>query len=301
MASSRVPALATFAVVLGACAASIPKAELDRCNLGPADGNDAYRATQGAACGLVARHLADSERPRDARAYARKACQLEDSVGCTEYLALVRAQSAIAPDELLDARTAGEQACAGMVLASSNADARPALCARTAELYLDVEPKSPSDAQRLYVRACKLGDETSCTHARSLGAEPDEPRVAAAKRPAPAPSPARPSPSPSPSTKPPPAPLVPACHEMRGCVSLDLVQRGASEVVGTLTNHCDGAVICAACPSNGDQVDKSACHTVNLAPGEWRSGRESGLAYQGASAMAYDCMAADDDHSCLGL
>jgi hypothetical protein len=300
MASSRFPAFATVSAMLGACASSIPKAELDRCNLGAADGNDAYRASQGTACGLVARHLADDERPKDARAYARKACQLEDSVGCTEYLALVRAQSAIAPDELLDARTAGEQACAGMVVTASGADARPALCARTAELYLEVEPKSVSDAVRLYVRACKLGSEKSCAKARSLGVEPDEPRVATTRT-APLPAPPPPRPSPPPAPRPPAAPLTPACHEMRPCVSLDLVQRGANEVVGTLTNHCDGAVTCAVCPSNGDQIDKTACHSVNLAPNEWRSGRESGLAYPGYSAMAYDCMAAGDDHGCLGL
>jgi hypothetical protein len=297
MALSRSPALAALAATLAACASSIPKAELDRCNLGAADGNDAYRASQGAACGLVARHLADDEHPKDARAYARKSCQLEDSVGCTEYLALVRAQSAIAPDELLDARTAGEQACAGMVVAASGADARPALCARTAELYLDVEPKSTSDAARLYLRACKLGDAKSCARARSLGVDPDPPRLTSAKA---APPPA-PHPAPPPAATAPPAPLAPACHEMRACVSLDLVQRNANEVVGTLTNHCDGAVTCAVCPSNGDQIDKAACHAVSLAPSEWRSGRESGLAYQGYSAMAYDCVAAGDEHSCLGL
>jgi TPR repeat protein len=297
MALSRLSALAALAAALAACASSIPKAELDRCNLGVADGNDAYRASQGAACGLVAHHLADDEHPKDARAYARKACQLEDSIGCTEYLALVRAESTIAPDELLDARTAGEQACAGMVVAASGADARPALCARTAELYLDVEPKSTSDAARLYLRACKLGDENSCAHARSLGVDPDPPRPSSAKTAPPAPRP----PSPPPAATAPPAPLAPACHEMRACVSLDLVQRSANEVVGTLTNHCDGAVTCAVCPSNGDQIDKAACHTVSLAPSEWRSGRESGLAYHGYSAMAYDCFAAGDDHSCLGL
>ena len=298
MASRHVLVLAT-ATALVACASTIPKVELDRCNLGTADGNDAYRVTQGGACGLVARHLADDERPRDARAYARKACQLEDAAGCTEYLVLVRAQSPIAPDELLDARTAGEQACAGMVVASGGADARPALCARTAALYLDVEPRSQSDGQRLYLRACQLGDETSCARLRSLGIEPDEPRAAAAPKATPPPAqPPRPSPAPTPP--PPAAPLAPACHEMRSCVSLDLVQHNAAEVVGTLTNHCEGAVTCAVCPANGDQVDKTACHTIGLAPGEWRSGRESGLAFQGFSAMAYDCAAANDDRGCLG-
>jgi hypothetical protein len=296
MVSSRFPALAFVVASLGACASSIPKAELDRCNLGVADGNDAYRATQGTACGLVARHLADDERPKDARAYARKSCQLQDSVGCTEYLALVRAQPVIAPDELLDARTAGEQACAGMVVTASGADARPGLCARTAELYLDVEPKSASDGLRLYVRGCKLGDEKSCAHARALGFEPDVTPVATART---APPPPAPRPAPPPAPKPTAAPLAPACHEMRSCVSLDLVQRNSSEVVGTLTNRCDGAVICTVCPSNGDQVDKTACHTLSLAPNEWRSGRESGLAYQGYTAMAYDCMAAGDDRGCL--
>jgi len=299
MASRRFLVLA-IAAALVACASTIPKAELDRCNLGVADGNDGYRATQGGACGLVARHLADDERPRDARAYARKACQLEDAAGCTEYLALVRAQSPIAPDELLDARTAGEQACAGMVLASSGADARPALCARTAALYLDVEPRSPRDGQRLNLRACAQGDDTSCGRLRSLGIEPDEPRAPAAPKTTPPAAPPPPRPSAVPTTTPTAAPLAPACHEMRSCVSLDLVQRSAAEVVGTLTNHCEGAVTCAVCPANGDQVDKTACHTLRLAPGEWRSGRESGLAFPGFSAMAYDCAAANDDHSCLG-
>jgi hypothetical protein len=298
MAYRRFSILA-IAASLVACASTIPKAELDRCNLGTADGNDTYRVTQGGACGLVARHRADDERPGDARAYARKACQLEDAAGCTEYLALVRAQSPIAPDELLDARTAGEQACAGMVVASSGADARPALCARTAALYLDVEPRSPSDGQRLYLRACQLGDDKSCARLRSLGIEPDEPRAPTAAKTTPPPAqPPRHSPAPTPP--PAAAPLAPACHEMRGCVSLDLVQHNAAEVVGTLTNRCEGPVTCAVCPANGDQVDRTACHTISLAPGEWRSGRESGLAFQGFGAMAYDCAAASDDRSCVG-
>jgi hypothetical protein len=83
-------------------------------------------------------------------------------------------------------------------------------------------------------------------------------------------------------------------------VSLELVQRD-TEVVGTLTNHCDGPVACTVCPSNGDQVDKASCRDVSLAPGEWRSGREAGLGYAGYTAMAYQCMAAGDDHSCLGM
>jgi hypothetical protein len=286
---------AVLAVIVG-CASIVPKAELDRCNLGVADNNDGYRVTQGTACGMVAHRYEEAARPGDARAYARKACQLQDAFGCAEYLALVRAQSSIPPDELLDARTAGEQACAGMVIGSGGTDARPALCASTAGLYLDVEPASPRDAARLFGRACKLGDDKSCARARSLGADADAPK------PSPAPSRAAtlaPSPPPAPAAS--VASAAPPCHDLRGCVSLELVQRNANEVVGTLTNHCDGPVACTVCPSNGEHVDKALCHDVSLAPSEWRSGREAGLGYVGYSAMGYQCMAAGDDRSCLGI
>jgi hypothetical protein len=71
--------------------------------------------------------------------------------------------------------------------------------------------------------------------------------------------------------------------------------------MGTIANHCDTAVACAWCPSRGDQVDKSACRTTNLAPGESKAGREAGLWFEGYNAMAYDCMAAADDRGCLAI
>jgi len=298
MASSRsLPCVGAVLVLVAACGASIPKAELDRCSLGAADGNPDYRVRQGAACGVVAQRLAADEKPREAMGYARKACQLEDSVGCKEYLQLVRAQPSVAPDELMSARAAGEKACFGMVVGSDGTDARPVLCTRTAELYLDLEPRSPADAGRLYLRACKLGEAKDCERAKSLGVEPEE-RPAPTARPLP-PRPPPPPPPPAAKTAPAPPP-PPPCHELRSCVSLDLVQHNVDEVMGTLANHCDRAVACTWCPSRGDQVDKNSCHTTTLSPGESKSGREAGLWYQGFNAMAYDCMAADDDKACLG-
>src|SRR5580704_17443431 len=110
-----------FAVIpalLGvACAATVPRAELDRCTLGMSDGNDAMTTRQGAACTMVAKRLAADEQPGAALGYARKACDLQDARGCEEYLALVRGQSSVTSEELSRARTAGEKACSGMVLA----------------------------------------------------------------------------------------------------------------------------------------------------------------------------------------
>ncbi len=229
-------------------------------------------------------------------AYARKACQLQDASGCTQYLALVRAQPSIAPDELFDARAAGEQACSGMVVGPGGTDARPDLCARTAELYLDVEPRSDADAGRLYARACKLGDEKSCRRAKSFGVDVEEHPVPSAASARPLPPPPHAPPPASPTSLPPPP-----CHEMRSCVSLELVRRNVDEVMGTLADHCDVAVTCTVCPSKGDEVDRSACHTMTLGPNESRSGREAGLWYQGYRSMAYDCMAANDERGCLAL
>ncbi len=290
---------ALVAIAFAACASSIPKVELDRCSLGVADGNEGYRTRQGAACGLVAQRLAADEKPKEAMGYARKACQLEDSVGCNEYLALARAQPSLPPDELLNARAAGEKACAGMVVGADGTDARPELCARTAELYLDVEPRSRSDAGRLYARACKLGDARTCARAKALGVDPDAQTAANAPKARPLPlAPPRPQPPATPAaTSPPPPP----CHEMRACVSLELEQRNTNEVMGTLANHCDRAVSCTWCPSRGDQIDKSVCRTTNLAPAESKSGREAGLWFEGFNAMAYDCMDAADDRACLAL
>jgi hypothetical protein len=299
LAFSALPVL-----VCVACAATVPKAEIDRCTLGVADGNDAMTTRQAAACTLVAKWLAADEQPGPALGYARKACDLEDPRGCEEYLALVRGQSSgIGPDELQRARTAGEKACSGMVVAVDGAtDARPILCARTAELYQDVEPRSREDAGRLFASACKLGDDKSCARARLLGVDPSDHVVLGPKaRPnAPAVAQALPPPAPHPvSTVTPAAP--PACHEMRQCVALDVQQRNVSEVVGSIANHCERPVACTWCPAHRDQVDRSGCHTTNLAPGESRAGRDAGLWYDGFDSIAYDCMDANDVKGCLAL
>jgi hypothetical protein len=297
MTPQRPLAFTVVCIGLVGCAGGVPKAEIDRCRLGVADGNESYRIRQAAACSLVAQRLAANEEPAEATAYARKACQLEDSVGCTEYLALVRARPATSSEELQSARAAGEKACAGIVVGADGTDARPALCARTAELYADLEPRSGSDAGRLYARACKLGDVKSCAHAMALGVDPNDFTGTNAK-PLP-PAPARPLPVATPTAPAPPA--SPTCHEMRACVSLALSQKSSKEVEGTLANHCDRAVSCMWCPSRGADIDKSACRTANLAANESKAGRESGLWFQGYSAMAYDCMDAADDRACLAL
>jgi hypothetical protein len=88
---------------------------------------------------------------------------------------------------------------------------------------------------------------------------------------------------------------------MRSCVTLELKQRNMTEVVGTMTSHCDHPVSCTWCPSKGDQVDKSACRTTTIGPGESKSGQGAGLWYDGFNAMAYDCMDVGDDTRCLSL
>ena len=88
---------------------------------------------------------------------------------------------------------------------------------------------------------------------------------------------------------------------MRQCVTLEVRQRNFSEAVGSLANHCDRAVVCAWCPAHKDQVDKSACHSATLSPGEARAGREAGLWYEGFDSIAYDCMDAADVKGCLAL
>ena len=288
------------AAILAACATVLPRAEVDRCNLGLADGNDAFTMRQGPACASLARRLAADERPGPAVVYARKSCQLEDARGCEEYLSLVRGQPSLVQAELQSARVAGEKACAGMVVASDGVDARPPICAKTAELYLDLDPRSPTDAGRLYARACDLGDSPSCARATSLGATIAPPAPAPAPAPASAPAPAL---APARALAPAPAParahaLAPVCHDLRVCVALDVKQRNTSEVLGTLTNHCDRAVFCSFCPARGADVDKGACHTTTLAPGESKSGREAGLWYDGYTAIAFDCSDAADDWSC---
>ena len=277
--------------ILTACASTLPRAEVDRCNLGVADGNDAFTMRQGRACASLAQRLAADQKPEAAVGYARKSCQLEDARGCQEYLALVRGQPSIARSELQDARAAGEKACAGMVVAEGGVDARPPICARTAQLYLDLEPKSPDDAGRLYARACDLGDSASCDRgkrANSLGVPAPSVTHPSAPAPAPAAS-ATPAPVPAPA-------LV--CHDLHSCVSLDVKQRNTTEVTGKLTNSCDRPVFCSFCPARGAVVDRASCHTTTLAPGESKSGRDANLWYDGYSGIAFNCSDAADDRRC---
>jgi hypothetical protein len=286
----------------------VPKAELDRCTVGIADGNDALALRQGAACASVARRLAAADQAAAALGYARKACDLEDARGCEEYLALARGQPRLGPDELQRARTAGDKACAGLVVAVDGADIRPAICARTAELYQDVQPASPDDAARLYARACRLGDDGSCQRARALGGpsgaasgDGEASAGGASGKAAPnAPAVAQPLPAPGPRpvTSEVPAP-GPACHEMRACVSLEVTQRNFTEVVGAIANHCGRAVACTWCAARREQVDRSSCRSATLAPNEKRAGREAGLWYDGFNAIAYDCAEASDPRGCV--
>jgi hypothetical protein len=294
---------AMLLVACVACAATVPRAELDRCKLGVADGNDAYTVRQGAACGRVARRLAADDQAGAALAFARKACEMEDAPGCVEYLEIVRGQPALAPDELQRARVAGEKACSGLVIADDGADARPLVCLRTAELYMDVSPKSPEDAGRMYARACKLGDDRGCSHASSLGVDTsDHPAPTESRGTRTRPVVAQPLPAPTGRVTtvvtPQPAPV---CHEMRPCVSLDLQQRNVTEVVGSIANKCDRPVMCTWCPVHAGAVDKTQCRKATLAAGESRAGRDAGLWYDGFDAMAYDCMDAADDKGCLGM
>ena len=278
-----------LALALVACSAGIPKAELDRCDLGVADGNDALALRQGAACSVVAQRLSTRENMSAAIAYARKACQLQDAHGCEQYLALVRRKPSLAEGELQSAREAGERACAGIVIAADGVDARPFICARAAELYVELEPRSLGDAGRLYARACALGDGGCCARAQSLGVDVAARPVASAAVPGPV--------APRPVALAPRSPLA-QCHPMRQCVALDVQQHNASEVVGTLTNHCDRTVFCSFCPARGGSADRTSCRTATLAPAESKSGRDAGLWYDGYTAIAYDCADATDDRSC---
>ena len=293
------PALAACVVaVLGGCAATVPKAELDRCTLGIADGNEGLSLEQGPACRSVANRLAADDQRQAAVGYARRACQLEDARGCEVYLALVRAQSPPDEGELQSARADGEKACAGIVVSADGVDARPSVCAKTAELYLSLEPKSPRDAGRLYERACSLGDAVSCARAGALGVTPPAARPAPAPLPAPlappVPMPAR-TPTPMGTTT---TTKVPVCHDLRACVALDVREHNTTEIVGTLTNHCDRAVLCSFCPARGGTADRAGCRTVTIAPGEAKSGKADGLWYDGYTGIAYDCSDAADDRSC---
>jgi len=250
---------------------------------------------------MVAERFAGDDRVTEAVGYARKACELEDGRGCEQYLALVRGQPSLRAYELPRARAAGEKACSGMVVANDGADARPAICARTAELYLDLAPSSRSDAGRLYARACQLGDSASCAQAKTLGVDVAERPVPAAANRASQASPPLPMPEPKPpTTASAPVPPVAPCHEMRACVALDVRQRNTSEVVGALHNGCDRAVQCTFCPSRTSHVDKAACRSVTLSPNESKAGQQAGLWYDGYNSIAYDCVDAKDDRGCLG-
>jgi hypothetical protein len=279
---------------------AVPKAELDRCKLGVADGNDAFALRQGAACASVARRLAADDQPAAAIGYARKACDLQDAHGCEQYLTLARRQPGLDPDELQRARTAGERACAGMVIAADGVDMRAAICARAAELYQDPRAASPEDASRLFTRACRLGDDRSCAQSRSAGDEGPARGPSSGTPAAGGAAVAQPLPPPGPRPAVSGAPVPgPACHDMRACTSLDVKQRNFTEVVGALANHCDHAVACTWCPAHRDQVDRGLCHSATLAPNEKRSGREAGLWYDGFDAIAYDCADASDPRACV--
>jgi hypothetical protein len=283
---------------LAACAESVPQAALDRCKLGAADPNDTYMLRQGAACRIVAESLAHDDKPLGALSFARRACDLQDPAGCALYLTLAHSQ----PGELSRARASGERACDGMVVSSSGDDPRARLCFLTGELYDELEPRSPGDAGRLYALACKLGDERGCPRARSLGGDLSVHTSSAAggsSTPRPAPPPVAP---PAPTTTVISTVVAPACHEMRGCVNLDVQQHNANDVVATLTNHCDSTVVCRWCPARGSQVDTgAACHSGTLHAGETRTGAQWGLAFEGYNAMAYDCIQEHDVPGCLAL
>ena len=84
-----------------------------------------------------------------------------------------------------------------MVVGNDGVDARPVICARTADLYLDLPPSSRGDAGRLYARACQLGDSASCSRAKTLGVDVEQ-RPAAVAKPAAEPSPGPIVPGPKP-------------------------------------------------------------------------------------------------------
>ena len=295
----RLALLFAVAVPIAACAGTVPQAALSRCNVGVGDGNDLYTTRQGAACRIVAHALVTDEKPIPAMTYARKACDLQDPAGCVLYLDLARQQ----PSELTRARSTGEKACDGQVVSADGTDSRPRLCFAAGELYDELEPRSADEAGRLYARACRLGDDRGCPRAKALGADisPLPPPAAAAKAPPPRPTPAAPAPTLAPTSAVVSQVVAPACHELRGCVNLDLQQRNTNEVVGTITNHCQQTVMCSWCPAKGSAVEKTLCHTGTLAPGETRTGQQWGLWYEGYNAMAYDCIEEHDSQGCLAL
>jgi hypothetical protein len=88
---------------------------------------------------------------------------------------------------------------------------------------------------------------------------------------------------------------------MRECVTLDLKQRNYTEVVGTMTSHCDKPALCKWCPAKKGQVDNGACKSATINPGETKTGQEAGLWYDGFDSMGYDCMDPGDAPQCMGI
>lgn len=304
------PVLLVSVAAAADCATLVTREQIDRCLLAPAGSDDAHRAVLGVACRTTAEHLADEARPREAVVCARKACELGDARGCAQYLWLTHEDVALPPADLAEARAAGERACEGDALTDDQGrDMRPLLCERAALLYRDRAPTDQAAAGRLYSRSCKLGDDHACRHARALGvgrspptsrtvtAVPEAPPAAASAAPPSATSPSTAVPPPSPRASPPRP-----CHDMRDCVTLSLWQPTEADVVGTLTSRCERPVSCTWCPARGgDDVDRSACRSATIAPGDRRYGQNDGLYYTGFRAIAYDCIDVDDDARCRSL
>jgi hypothetical protein len=313
------PVFMAVAILAAHCATTVSREQLDRCLLTSASGDDAHREVLGAACRTTAERFAEESRPREAVACARKACELGDALGCGHYLWLTHEDPALEPARLAAARATGERSCEGDAMTDDRGrDLRILLCERTALLYLDRVPIDASLAGRMYLRACKLGDDSACRHAQALGigrsaiaardvpAASEVPPAAAPSTPPGAPAAAVTPAAPAPATAAPPptsrAPLRGACHDMHGCVTLSLWARSEEgDLVGTLTSHCERAATCTWCPAQGDAVDRSACRSATLGPGERRYGQSDGLYYKGFSAIAYDCSDADDDARCRSL
>ncbi len=310
-----------IAVLAAHCASTVSREQLDRCLLASASADDAHREVLGAACRTTAERFADESRPREAVACARKACELGDALGCGHYLWLTHEDPALEPARLAAARATGAQSCEGDAMTDNRGkDLRILLCERTALLYLDRVPVDASLAGRMYLRACKLGDDNSCRHAQALGigrsavaprdvaTASDVPPAAVpgarAGAPTPSVAPAPPAPAAATATPPPASrtPLRGACHDLHDCVTLSLWARSEEgDLVGTLTSHCERAATCTWCPAQGEAVDRTACRSANIAPGERKYGQSDGLYYKGFSAIAYDCCDADDDPRCRSL
>ncbi len=317
------PVLLATVVAATDCATVVTREQIDRCLLAPAGGDDTHRAALGAACRTTAERLANDTRPREAVDCARKACELGDAPGCGHYLWLTHEDVALPPANLAEARVAGERACQGDRLTDDHGrDMRPLLCERAALLYRDRAPIDEAAAGRLYSRACKLGDDSACRHALALGVDrlpPATHKVTVLREVLPAAAPAVQPGAPSGSTAVPSPPssgqpavvAVPAlsarmplrgpCHDMRDCVTLSLWERSEGDLVGTLTNRCERPAACTWCPARGGDVDRSACRSATLAPGERRYGQNDGLYYTGFHEVAYDCMDVDDDARCRSL